>query len=61
MPELPEVESVRRTLTPLAVSQTIRAVRIHNPALRWPWPHSSTSQSDGLWGDYRMNPYRKRT
>lgn len=36
MPELPEVESVRRTLTPLAVSQTIRAVRIHNPALRWP-------------------------
>src|SRR5690606_13416532 len=22
------------------------------PSSGWPWPHSSTSQSGGLWGDY---------
>lgn len=35
MPELPEVESIRRTLVPLATAQTIRSVRIYNPSLRW--------------------------
>lgn len=35
MPELPEVESVRRTLQPLIQDQTIQAMRIDSPKLRW--------------------------
>ena len=26
------------------------------PNSGWPWPHSSTSQSGGLWGDYPLFP-----
>ncbi len=39
MPELPEVETTRRGLLPLA-GQRITAVTIRNPALRWPIPAS---------------------
>ena len=39
MPELPEVETTRRGLEPLLVGRTVRAVRVHNRALRWPVPH----------------------
>jgi formamidopyrimidine-DNA glycosylase len=38
MPELPEVETTRRGLAPHVVGQTIRAVIVRNPALRWPVP-----------------------
>jgi formamidopyrimidine-DNA glycosylase len=38
MPELPEVETTRRGLAPHVVGQTIRAVVVRNPALRWPVP-----------------------
>ena len=38
MPELPEVETTRRGLAPHVVGQTIRAVTVRNPALRWPVP-----------------------
>lgn len=38
MPELPEVETTRRGLEPHVVGQTIRAVVVRNPALRWPIP-----------------------
>lgn len=36
MPELPEVETTRRGLEPLLVGQTIAAMRIRQPSLRWP-------------------------
>ena len=36
MPELPEVETTRRGLEPLLVGQTIIAVNVRQPKLRWP-------------------------
>ena len=47
MPELPEVESVRSTLAPLVVGQTIRAVTVYNPALRWPIAATLPQQVQG--------------
>ena len=38
MPELPEVETVRRGLTPHMTSRVVRDVRVRVPALRWPIP-----------------------
>ena len=38
MPELPEVETTRLGLAPLLRSQTITAVRVRQPRLRWPIP-----------------------
>ena len=39
MPELPEVETVRRGLAPVLVGATIRAVDQRRPDLRFPFPH----------------------
>ncbi len=39
MPELPEVETTLRGLTPHLSQQTIADVIIHNERLRWPIPH----------------------
>lgn len=36
MPELPEVETVRRGIEPHVVSRRIAAVRVREPRLRWP-------------------------
>lgn len=36
MPELPEVETVRRTLLPHVVGQRVQSVAVHQPKLRWP-------------------------
>jgi formamidopyrimidine-DNA glycosylase len=36
MPELPEVETVRRTLLPHVVGQRIAQVTVSQPSLRWP-------------------------
>ena len=36
MPELPEVEVLRRSLEPLLLGETIEGVRVRNPALREP-------------------------
>ena len=36
MPELPEVETTRRALEPLLVGETIAALEIREPRLRWP-------------------------
>src|SRR6478672_6829791 len=36
MPELPEVETVRRSLLPHVVGARIDAVRVADPRLRWP-------------------------
>jgi len=38
MPELPEVETTRRGLSPLAVGRRIVATRIYDRRLRWPVP-----------------------
>jgi formamidopyrimidine-DNA glycosylase len=38
MPELPEVETVRRGLTPQMTSRVVRDVLVRVPALRWPIP-----------------------
>jgi formamidopyrimidine-DNA glycosylase len=38
MPELPEVETIRRGIEPLVVNKVVDHVRIHNGSLRWPVP-----------------------
>ena len=38
MPELPEVETTRRGLSPYLVRQRIVAVKVREPRLRWPVP-----------------------
>jgi len=38
MPELPEVETTCRGISPHLIGQTITAVRIFHPRLRWPIP-----------------------
>lgn len=40
MPELPEVETVRRGIEPHVVGRVIEAVRVHDRRLRWPVPHN---------------------
>lgn len=39
MPELPEVETTRRGITPHVLNQTIQQVIVRNPRLRWPIPN----------------------
>ncbi|MCB1335426.1 MAG: bifunctional DNA-formamidopyrimidine glycosylase/DNA-(apurinic or apyrimidinic site) lyase [Roseivivax sp.] len=38
MPELPEVETVRRGLAPVMEGQTIALAQVNRPDLRWPFP-----------------------
>jgi len=38
MPELPEVETIRRCIEPELVGQTVTEIIIRNPNLRWPIP-----------------------
>ncbi len=38
MPELPEVETVRRGLEPAMTGHVIRAAHVNRPDLRWPFP-----------------------
>lgn len=38
MPELPEVETTRRAIAPFVVGQTLQAVSVRQPHLRWPVP-----------------------
>jgi formamidopyrimidine-DNA glycosylase len=38
LPELPEVETVRRGLEPVLVGRTIARVDVRRPDLRWPFP-----------------------
>jgi len=40
MPELPEVETTRRGIAPLAIGRRIAAVHVYDPRLRWPVPPS---------------------
>ena len=47
MPELPEVETTRRGITPHVVDKTIRAVVIRQQRLRWPVPAALTTALAG--------------
>jgi formamidopyrimidine-DNA glycosylase len=47
MPELPEVETVRRGLEPVMENATIRAVHIGRPDLRFPFPPHFTERLTG--------------
>ncbi len=38
MPELPEVETTRRGISPWLTGQKIQSVRVRQPSLRWPVP-----------------------
>jgi len=38
MPELPEVETTRRGITPHLLGQTIKSIVVRQPKLRWPIP-----------------------
>ncbi len=47
MPELPEVETTRRGILPHARGQTIRAVTVREPRLRWPVPAELAARLSG--------------
>ena len=47
MPELPEVETVRRGIEPHVVSRRVTAVRIREPRLRWPVPRRMATELPG--------------
>lgn len=47
MPELPEVETVRRGLEPCAVGQRIEAVIVRDARLRWPVPANLPRYAQG--------------
>ncbi len=47
MPELPEVETVRRGLAPYLEGATIEAVRLNRPNLRFPFPADFAQQLTG--------------
>ena len=38
MPELPEVETVRRGIAPVIEGQVIQRAAVNRPDLRWPFP-----------------------
>lgn len=44
MPELPEVETVRRGIAPFLVQQTIEKIIVRNPRLRWLVPTGLSNQ-----------------
>lgn len=48
MPELPEVETTRRGITPYIEGQTIKHVIIRQPRLRWPVPENLDQTLTGL-------------
>ncbi len=47
MPELPEVETTRRGITPHAIGRTVVAVEVHDARLRWPIPLDLPSKLSG--------------
>ena len=47
MPELPEVETVKRGLQPLCVGQLITQLKVLQPQLRWPVPSMLAQQIQG--------------
>jgi formamidopyrimidine-DNA glycosylase len=57
MPELPEVETVRRGLLPVMEGRLIAFAAVNRPNLRWPFP---VGMSDRLTGK-RVNALRRRS
>jgi len=47
MPELPEVETTRRGISPHIKNKTIQQVKIHNRNLRWPVPRGLSAKLQG--------------
>ncbi len=47
MPELPEVETVRRGLLPLLQGRTVAEIQINRPDLRWPLPSDLVERLTG--------------
>lgn len=47
MPELPEVETVRRGLAPAMEGQVIRLASVNRPDLRWPFPERMADRLTG--------------
>lgn len=47
MPELPEVETVRRGLSPVMEGQIITLAEVNRPDLRWPLPESMAERLTG--------------
>lgn len=47
MPELPEVETVRRGLEPVMTGQRIAHAGIHREGLRWPFPDNMAARLEG--------------
>ncbi len=48
MPELPEVETTRRSLAPRVVGRTIEGVTVYDSRLRWPVPPGFARELAGL-------------
>lgn len=47
MPELPEVETVRRGLSPVMEGQVIARAQVNRPDLRWPFPPEMAARLTG--------------
>lgn len=48
MPELPEVETVRRGLTPAMEGAVIASAQVNRPDLRWPFPERMAERLTGV-------------
>ena len=57
MPELPEVETVRRGLAPVMEGETVLRARVNRPDLRWPLPAQMAERLTGQ----RVERLRRRS
>ena len=57
MPELPEVETVRRGLLPVMEGEIITRATVNRPDLRWPFPENMADRLTGK----RINTLRRRS
>jgi len=57
MPELPEVETIRRGLAPHLCGRTITAVQCHRPSLRYPLPDLSVLEGQRITAVRRRAKY----
>ena len=57
MPELPEVETVRRGLAPVMEGRVIAAAQVNRPDLRWPFPPRMAERLTGA----RVEQLRRRS
>ena len=57
MPELPEVETVRRGLSPVMEGEVIARAEVNRPDLRWPFPPDMAARLTGQ----RVTQLRRRS